>query len=274
MTIDTPTRVPVEVPAHVKTEADAEVKSLTIPIPETVKVYQPQPGMREVKCHKCGDVFNTEVATFEGRELFATVCDICAEREKQERGKVVPETYVESRNRVWTSMVGTRYAHFDASLLPGGIRQHVQRVMAWTPSPKGIGLVGPPRSGKSPLLYALGRKLYVSGADVFPTSGIGLQRAYSFAFSDRDRSVWEKFRARCEDCAVLLIDDADKMNFTGGVESEYYGILETRRNWLRPVLCTMNLVGKEIAELGKDRGDRAQAIVERLRDLSEFIAVS
>lgn len=231
-----------------------------------------------IPCRTCGEPFESESVVFRGdkrtkeKTMFATICDACAEKEKPKQNAKEIETADKKAKRDWIKMTGDRYAEFRQDELPNGIKVHVQKVMAWTPGGTGIGLVGPSRTGKSPLLYALGQKLYVAGYDVFPTSGIEFQRQYHRAIENR--SSWEAYLFDCENSEVLLIDDADKLNLTAGVEAEYYGMLENRRNWSRPVLCTLNLTGEEFAKLARERGDRASAIVERLRDLCEFIPVS
>ncbi len=243
----------------------------------------PAPGTITLRCLLCGAPFEAEtdpeVERLFGRRLTATVCDTCAgrdamarelDRRAQERARTLPPR--ERRRRRWIAMVGTRYAEFHAEHLPAAIQPHAERVLAWTPRAQGIGLMGPPRTGKSPLLFALGQRLHLAGHDVFPTSGIAFQRAVHR--SVEDRATWERYLARCEESTILLLDDADKLNLTPGVEAEYYGMLEHRRNWQRPVLATLNLCGEELRGLARERHDRASAIVERLRDLCEFVAVS
>lgn len=241
----------------------------------------PIPGPPEqVDCRLCGNPFEAETAVFQGdkktkgKTTFATVCDACAEKANAARSAGIPvnPTYEDRRRKQWVGMTGIRYEAFHPEELPVGIRPHVERVLAWQPQPRGIGLVGPSRAGKSPLLYELGQRLFVAGCDVMPTTGLEFQRKFHRAIEHREE--WARYLKDCEECAVLLIDDADKLNLTAGVEAEYYGMLEHRRNWQRPVLCTLNLTGEEIAQLGRDRADRASAIVERLRDLCEFLTVS
>lgn len=240
----------------------------------------PTPGEPvTVPCRVCGTDFIAETTVFKGdarvreKTIFQTVCDACAAKENEcvvvTRDAETPE---QKRRFRWVQMTGIRYSQFRREELPKVIQKHADMVLNWKPETKGIGLVGPPRTGKSPLLYALGQSLYVSGVDVFPTSGIEFQREYHRAFGD-ERQEWRGYLRECERSEVLIIDDADKLNLTAGVESEYYGMLERRRNWQLPVLCTLNLTGDEFAALGRDRSDRAAAIVERLRDLCEFIPV-
>jgi chromosomal replication initiation ATPase DnaA len=249
---------------------------------KTVVNLAPVPiGEISVKCMVCQWKFQTEAVRFpgDGKTLkdaisHATVCDLCAAKEQQAKPARENPTPEDRRRRLWVSMTGVRYADFRASELPETIQPHVEKVLGWTVQPKGIGLVGPSRAGKSPLLYALGASLFIAGHEVFPTTGIEFQRKYQRSFDKDETYAWADYLKACEESEVLLIDDADKLNLTPGVEAEYYGMLETRRNWQRPVLCTLNLTGSEFAALGRERSDRAAAIVERLRDLCEFIPVS
>ncbi len=230
-------------------------------------------------CRICGQPFQAETSVFQGdkrvkeRVIYPTVCDECASLETMAKPGPINPTQEDRRRKMWVGMTGIRYADFKASELPEAIRPHVERVMSWTPQPQGIGLVGAPRIGKSPLIYALGQSLFVAGHDVMPTTGLEFQRKYQRSFDKGEADAWATYLKDCESCEVLLIDDADKLNLTAGVEAEYYGMLEHRRNWQLPVLCTLNLTGDDFKALARDRSDRAAAIVERLRDVCQFIPV-
>ena len=241
---------------------------------------RPLPGASiSVQCRLCGQPFEAETTLFPGdrhspfKTLHPTVCDECAALEGQARTAMQQDAVTphERRQLAWLRLVGTRYADFRPADLPEAIRPHIPRVLRWTPQPRGIGLLGPSRTGKSPLLYALAQQLHLAGHDVYPTSGIEFQRQVH-RMSD-DRHGWARYLARCENADILLIDDADKLNLTPGVEAEYYGLLEHRRNWQRPLLATLNLGPQAIAALAPDRRDRITAILERLRDLCEILVV-
>lgn len=253
--------------AAAEANAEAHVKPLAGLLPA------PGPIVPTI-CRVCGKPFEAESVVFPGARnpFHPTVCERCEAREKVTRPPSPSDSPQDRRQAQWVAMVGTRYAKFDRERLPAEIQPHVDRVLSWTEAERvGIGLLGAPKTGKSPLIYALAQRLYLRGVDVFPTSGIVFQREYMRGIEEKER--WAKYLASCECAAVLLIDDADKLNFSPGVESEYYGMLEERRNWERPVLCTLNLDGEQLAGLARDRADRAAAIVERLRDLAEFITV-
>jgi hypothetical protein len=232
----------------------------------------------QTACVICGETFTAEAIIFpgDGKSLkdalsHATVCDECATVEAMAKPGPINPTQEDRRRKMWVGMTGIRYADFSISELPAIIRPYAERVLAWTVQPKGVGLLGPSRSGKSPLMYALGQKLFLAGHDVMPTSGIEFQRKYQRSFDRGESDDWTRYLKDCEKCAVLLIDDADKLNLTPGVEAEYYGMLEHRRNWQLPVLCTLNMSGDELKASG--RSDRSAAIVERLRDLCEFYTI-
>lgn len=278
---------PIEIKARIcpscrETEAarlKAEAEATAHPAKDVSKLIDTRPPAAvPATCRVCGKGFESlEVMMPGGGRIVVTICDDCAAAEKraeeERKARRATVSSEQRRRERWEQMTGTRYASFDARSLPDAIKGHVRRVMDWKVQPRGIGLVGPSRTGKSPLIYALGQQLYATGVDVFPSTGIEFQRQYLRGVERRD-GEWTAYLTRCQDCAVLLLDDADKLNLTPGVEAEYYGMLEERRNWQRPVLCTLNLTGDQIKGLSSGRQDRSAAIVERLRDLCEFIPVS
>lgn len=272
-----PTRCPDCEARHIG-ERDREARAEAMPV-QTFASVAPRPGPREVvACVKCGGQFERETMDFAGSRLGMTVCDGCADQEAEEYRAAAAlrnkEDLQARRQLRWVAMVGPRYEGLRVHDLPAAIQPYVDDVLAWRPGgPKGIGLLGAPRTGKSPLIFGLAHRLYRDGVDVFPTSGIEFQRNYLRGMDEGGREPWQRYLDRCEESDVLVIDDADKLNLSPGVEAEYYGMLEARRNWLRPVLCTLNLTGGEMAGLGRERTDRAQAIVERLRDLCAIITI-
>lgn len=224
-------------------------------------------------CMTCGQPFEAEsmFVPYLNRTLSVTVCDECASKERAVKNP--PRlTRAERLAASWLAMAGPRYASFERNRLPVSIQPHVAAVLGWELGPKGIGLTGPPRTGKSPLMFWLGHNLHMRGVNVWATSGIEFQRRYLQGMDERQ--AWQRYIVQCERSEVLLLDDADKLNLSPGVAAEYYGMLEARRNWELPVLCTLNLTGDEITNLGRERSDTATAIVERLRDLCTFIPVS
>lgn len=233
-------------------------------------------------CQGCGAAFpfrpDPVVVSAFGYDLAPSHCEEC------DASRIINTPYDAPRSRVvddlardakradeWQSLTGPYFANFNASLLPRAIVPHVETVMVWMPdSARGIGFMGSTGTGKSRVIHELGRQLYMEGLDVFATSGIEFQRRVISQIQDRDG--WRRYLARCEDSAILVLDDADKLKLTDAVEAEYYGMLEVRRRWLRPVLATLNVSGADIAASGSS--NRGGPIATRLRDLCDFIPVA
>jgi DNA replication protein DnaC len=179
-----------------------------------------------------------------------------------------PEINLERRKQDWDRRVGGYYHIYDPDRIPQVIQPHLDTVFAWHPdSPKGIGFIGRSRTGKSRVLFELGRRLYVKGQDVYPTSGI--EFAEKVAGQVTDKEGYESYILRVKNCKILLLDDSDKLNFTPAVEAAYYGMLEYRRRFQRPILASVNSNGKAMAAAASD--NRGEPIVNRLRDLCEII---
>lgn len=219
----------------------------------------------DTRCRDCGTLFTTPVASICGRTLFASQCDDCAALEETQR-LIRPSRDLA---REWLGKVGSYYADFEMTQLPYDSQPIAEIVLAWTVGAKGIGLVGPTGTGKSRILHELGQRLYAAGVDVHPTSGI--EFGQKVGRKADDMGIWHAYLDRCERCVVLLLDDADKMNLTAATEAEYYGLLEMRRKWLRPILATLNLTGVELA--GTASANRGAPIITRLRDLCQFISM-
>jgi hypothetical protein len=223
-----------------------------------------------VICRVCEQPFESEVcqetlAAF-GRALCASICDVCASATKAAPD---PEVERQRRGSRWIQTVGSYYEVYDSAKLPEEIKPHTEQILKWQPMKghPGIGLIGPTHTAKSKVIHELGRRLYMDGYDVFPTSGMEFQTMVLKQVSNRD--AWDGYLERCEKAHVLLLDDADKLKLTDAVEAWYYGMLEARRKWLRPVLATVNVAGDQMT--GSE--NRLPAIVSRLRDLCEWRTV-
>lgn len=224
---------------------------------------------KEVPCRLCQKPFETDVTEFtNGKAMQANVCTPCYEKGEEKKPQANKD---ERRKQEWDRMVGSYYFIFDTARIPQQIQGHLETVFAWHPdSPRGVGFVGKSRTGKSRVLFELGRRLYIRGQDVYPTSGI--EFAEKVAGQVGNREEFEAYMARVKTCKVLLIDDADKLNFTPAVEAAYYGMLEYRRRFQRPILASVNSTGAQMTgPEGRMSQNRGEPIVNRLRDLCEII---
>ena len=220
----------------------------------------------EAVCRRCNKPFLTDCVEFHsGKVLRAGICDPCAAiREAREPQDVRDQ----KRKQIWDGWVGSYFYSFDPDRLPDIIRPHLGSTLKWNPdSTKGIGFLGKSHTGKSRVITELGRILYIRGVEIYPTSGIEFQEKVVGQVQKKDE--FEAYMNRVKNCKVLLMDDADKVNFTPAVEAAYYGFLEHRRRFQRPMLVTVNTNGKRLAEAATE--NRGEAIVNRLRDLCEII---
>lgn len=223
-------------------------------------------SMGESVCKWCKKPFETEIIHFvSGKTMQANICDPCAEvRKKMER----PEIDLERRKMAWDRMVGGYFSIFDPNRIPVSMQPHYEDALSWKPTnTRGIGFMGKSRSAKSKVITELGRRLYVSGVDIFPTSGVEFQE--KVAGQVEDREGFDSYMQRVKNCRVLLLDDADKLKLTESVEAAYYSMLEHRRRFQRPVLVSVNLSGKQMAAAASE--NRGEPIINRLRDLCEII---
>jgi DNA replication protein DnaC len=195
----------------------------------------------------------------------ANVCDRCHERREAAQPVAVKD---EKRKQDWDRRVGPYYYTFDPDKIPQAIQPHLDSVFNWHPdSPRGVGFIGKSRTGKSRVLFELGRRLFIRGQDVYPTSGIEFAEKVASQVTDREGFEW--YLQRVKHCKILVFDDCDKLNFTPAVEAAYYGMLEYRRRFQRPILASVNCNGKAMANAASD--NRGEPIVNRLRDLCEII---
>jgi DNA replication protein DnaC len=224
----------------------------------------------EWRCKICNNEFLTDVSEYtNGKVLRANICDQCA-KQRDARDPIAMRN--EKRKQIWDRMVGPYYYTFDPDRLPQAISGHVEEAFLWHPdSARGVGFLGRSRTGKSRVLFELGRKLFIQGHDVYPTSGIEFAEKVSGQVNDRED--FEQYINRVKNCKVLILDDADKCRFTESVEAAYYGMLEYRRRFQKPILVSVNCSGAQMkAQMGQNNGqNRGEPIVNRLRDLCEII---
>lgn len=216
-------------------------------------------------CKRCNKPFMTDVVVMARGVLKATICDHCSEIRESREPQAMKD---EKRKQTWDRMVGPYYYTFDPQRIPQVISGHLESVFAWHPdSSKGVGFLGKSRAGKSRVLFELGRRLFIQGHDVYPTSGIEFAEKVQSQVNYKEDFEW--YMQRVKSCKILVLDDADKLNMTPAVEASYYGMLEYRRRFQRPILVSVNSTGKEMASAASD--NRGEPIVNRLRDLCEII---
>ena len=174
----------------------------------------------------------------------------------------------EVRRTQWADICPTAYQNFNFALLPESSRTIAEKTLRWDTGPKGIGLVGDSRAGKTFIMHELARRIYDMGGRIKLTSGT----EFAYACGSPEQSERRAMVDTCVSVQYLFIDDIDKMKMTDRVESDFYHVIEQRRRALKPVFTTLNATGDELRATMSGTG--GTPIVNRLRhDVCEFYAI-
>lgn len=221
-------------------------------------------------CKTCQNPFESSAVSFAIAgvtvSLSQSICDPCqheyeADLARQSRGSIMTASK-------WEDICPPCYRGFDLELLPESSKAIARKALGWEDSAKGVGLVGPSRSGKTFILFELMRRLHGKGCRVKATSGTD----FAYACGSPDQDERRKMIDGCINAELLYLDDIDKMRMTDRVESDFYRVIEERRRWLKPVFVTLNATGKDLAGMLSATG--GTPIVNRLRhDVCEFYAI-
>lgn len=169
----------------------------------------------------------------------------------------------------WESVCDAAYLGFDMERLPESSRRFASRVFSWQFGPRGIGLAGTSRIGKTFVMTELFRRWHEHGKRV----KMVLATDFAYAMGDPDQSVRRRMIDECIAADMLYLDDVAKPKMTDRVEADLFHVLEKRKRNLRPVFATLNGNGKTLEAMLSEEG--GNAIVNRLRlDVCEFISVN
>jgi DNA replication protein DnaC len=223
-------------------------------------------------CASCGTSFEAFAASFQvAGKTFPLPpqlhCDQCCADYDALLAKASGPRPASDRAK-WETIAPKAYQGFLPSMLPESSLHACDAVLRWSPSPRGYGLSGASRSGKTFILTELMRRRYELGDSVhMPTAS---EFAYSVGSGhDGDR---REMIAKCLRVDLLFIDDIGNCRYTDRVEKDLFHVLETRKRNLLPVFCTVNGKGADLAATLSEHS--AVPIVNRLRhDVCEFIAI-
>ena len=222
-------------------------------------------------CPDCGASFDSESVTFAllGRNVTfrEMACEPCRDQREINANAQVAQSSTHHR-QAWETIAPRAYQGFSRSTLPESSQSVSDTVLRWSHSERGIGLSGASRSGKTFILTELMRLKYEAGHSVhMPT-------ASDFAYSvgsghDGDR---REMIGKCLSVDLLFIDDIGNARYTDRVEKDLFHVLENRKRNLKPVFCTINGKGADLAASMSEHS--AIPIVNRLRhDVCEFYAI-
>jgi len=191
-------------------------------------------------------------------QLFAELSQFRAERRAKEAQKQL--------RRSWENLCPPAYREISIERLPNAIK--FQEVQKWAYGPKGLILIGSPRSGKTRSAWKLLERLHSEGRKIEALTPMDLKFQVMKAWQDNEAA--EEWLDRLRRVGLLFLDDLDTVKFTEAVEETIYDIFEYRPMHHRPVIATLNRTGQELAARMNANG-RGAKIVERMRESCEVI---
>lgn len=226
----------------------------------------------EKKCVMCGRTFPTrQFRLLPGSNtlLSANICNRCGDARDARR-----ETSAElwRRNvqlKAWETICPTIYRDTDVTKLPCDYESQ-QKVLDWTPSNKHMALYGPPRVGKTRMVFMLLKRLHEL-MEVYATTATDFGHHIAAKFGDSSREGHE-YVTKCAECEILFIDELGKEKMTDRIESEFLWVLDQRCIWKRPMFITTNLMGEHFKQIWSR--DRSSAILGRFKEFFTWIPVT
>lgn len=173
---------------------------------------------------------------------------------------------LERRRLAWQRLCPPAYRDTSIACLPNVDK--FQEVQRWQYGPRGLILIGPPRSGKTRSAWKLLERLHSERRKIVPLTPMDLKLQVARAWQDIE--TVEDWIDGLRQVEVLFLDDLDTVKFTEAVEETIYDLFEYRPVHRRPVICTLNLTGAELAARMDAKG-RGAKIVERMREYCDVI---
>jgi DNA replication protein DnaC len=176
----------------------------------------------------------------------------------------MPSEKKSEREEAWLQMCPADYRATDPARLN---RAALKKVLAWRPCPRGLCIVGPPRTGKTRMAWLLLRRLFVDEC-VWVEALTSTQFAHDCArkFMNGTGEDWVE---RLGKARVLFLDDLGKFKLTERVEAELFGLVDDRTAWQRPIITTMNMTGDELRQ--RVSADRSEPLIGRLLEFCEIV---
>lgn len=246
----------------------------TIQEPEAPAIM---PEMATTQCRDCGATVEYERIMISGRdlgELLNLSCEAC-QHAAQERAahdeRMARQAEREARvvSLLPPDLLMTDESHPDFN------RPLWRAVSAWRPSADAfwLGLVGPAGRCKTRCLAMASRAAILRGTRVVWTTANRLLEAAQDRNS-RDRQVAclaREHLAECLHASVLVLDDLGKNEWTNAFESQFFQILDHRKNNRLPILFSSNAHPEQFALLISDLN--REPIIGRLLDRTTLLEI-
>lgn len=224
-----------------------------------------------VKC-QCGTAFSYEPVMLLGKVAFERkLCDPCVKKQQAENAEREEREKVAAREEKWNEVCPPLYRDTD----PSRISQVAARAASdWNPkSESGIGFTGETGTGKTRALFMALRKAFDANRGCYALSHNKFSKTVQEAYSGEgtERGDARAILRRCQNIAVLLLDDLGKPPSTERADAELEEVIEHRAAHRLPILWSANGSSSWLEKrLGPDRGP---ALVRRLSQFSKPFSV-
>lgn len=189
-------------------------------------------------CHVCGVECETIFPNAPG------LCEACLDRMNAEHRKPLSGDLLKKlREKQWITRCPTDFQKFDVNILcankPEIRREDVAEILRWQYSSKGIVLYGHSGYGKSRIMWALMRRLYVE--DGMAVEHVDAQFANRVGALFQDSvALGASFVEKLSRAQILFMDEITQKHITQRAEDEIYNILNFRYANGLPVFGTDN----------------------------------
>lgn len=243
------------------------------PVPSAGIGCQPSQQENGIKCRMCGSEISSGLALQDLPDVIKlalkgiqpTICDACDEIIRETRRQSV----LAAREREFLRICPHNYANTDLNLLPETSRRQWARAMEWQYGPKGVVMHGPPRCGKTRILWLMIQKMVMAGLKPVCLTCHELS-AQSARFNDEHAAFAWKDAVFAADS--LCLDDFGTFKATERLEADIFDLIEGFVSAGKPVLITTNGTGD--VQLAQFSAERGPAIVGRIREFCSSISFS
>jgi DNA replication protein DnaC len=229
-------------------------------------------------CRDCGAMFEYEPIWISGIDfgksclnLRCPDCEARAEERQaaEERAQRKAEREAKVMALLPPDLLLTSEAHADFN------RPLWRAVSAWRPSGDAfwLGVIGPAGRCKTRCLALAAKAAILRGARVVWTTANRLLEAAQDRTS-RDRIIAANARehlAECLHCSVLVLDDLGKNEWTNAFESQFFQILDHRKNHRLPLMFSSNAHPEQFSMLLSDLN--REPIISRLLDRTTLLEI-